>query len=64
MLCKRKPSGFVCHLGSEVLPRCSEAIGLEVRLVRMSARSFSESMSEAALRTGKVRLVTHRDDAS
>ena len=63
-LCKRKPSGFVCHLGSEVLPRCSEAIGLEARLARMSARSFLESMIEATLRTGKARLVAHRDDAS
>ena len=56
--------GFIYHLGSEVLPRCSEAIGLEVRLARMSARSFLESISEAALRTGKARLVAHRDDAS
>ena len=64
-MCKRKPSGFVCHLGSEVLLRCSEAVGLEARLARMSVRSFSaESMSEAALRTGKVRLVARRDDAS
>ena len=47
-----------------MLPRCSEAVGSEVRLVRMSARSFSESISEAALRTGKVRLVACRDDAS
>ena len=64
LLCKRKPSGFICHLGSEVLPRCSEAVGLEARLARMSVRSFSESISEAALRTGKARLVAHRDDAS
>ena len=63
-LCKRKPLGFICHLGSEVLPRCSEAVGSEARLARMSVRSFSESMSEAALRTGKVRLVARREDAS
>ena len=56
--------GFICHLGSEVLPRCSEAVGSEVRLARMSARSFSESIIEAALRTGKARLVARRDDAS
>ena len=63
-LCKRKPLGFVCHLRSEVLLRCSEVVGSEARLARMSARSFSESIIEAALRTGKARLVAHRDDAS
>ena len=63
-MCKRKPLGFVCHLGSKVLLRCSEAVGSEARLTRMSARSFSESMIEAALRTGKARLVARRDDAS
>ena len=47
-----------------MLLRCSEAIGLEARLARMSARSFSESISEAALRAGKARLVACRDDAS
>ena len=61
--CKRKLSGFVCHLGSEVLPRCSDAVGSEARLVRMSV-SFLESISEATLRTGKARLVARRDDAS
>ena len=49
---------------SEVLLRCSEAVGSEARLARMSVRSFSESISEAALRTGKARLVAHRDNAS
>ena len=47
-----------------MLPRCSEAVGSEVRLARMSARSFLESMSEAALRTEKARLVACRDNAS
>ena len=63
-LCKRKPLGFVCHFGSKVLLRCSEAVGSEVRLARMSERSFSEAMIEATLRTGKARLVAHRDDVS
>ena len=47
-----------------MLLRCSEASGSEAKLARMSVRSFSESMIEAALRTGKARLVAHRDDAS
>ena len=47
-----------------MLLRCSEVVGSEARLARMSARSFLESMSEATLRTGKARLVAHRDDAS
>ena len=63
-LCKRKLLGFICHLKSKVLLRCSEAVGLEARLARMSVRSFLESMSEATLRTGKARLVACRDDAS